>query len=132
MDVWHHAWVTLIVTAILYPFFGALAFFAILGGVLIDFDHYLWCIYDRKDLSIHRAYHHCKYGNALNQLHIFHTVECWIVIIVLSFFYVPVMIAGLGMVPHLLMDTYDMSVRNRHDGRTISIITWLLRKRKKS
>lgn len=111
METWVHSVVSLILAAILYPFFGweAMAIFA--GGVLIDIDHYLWYTFKLKKFDPLKCYTYfindlqkTKWKDVTGTILIFHTVEFFALCIMLSFFNTLAMLFTVGLAGHYLLD----------------------------
>lgn len=94
-----HFIISLICSIILFPFIGYYAIIVFLAGFLIDVDHYFYYIIKNKDFSLKNSYLKHKekikkYREMLRnnqkpdyqyQLHIFHTIEFFMVLLALSF-----------------------------------------------
>jgi len=94
-----------------------------LAAVLIDVDHYLFYIYQKKDFNLRRAYDYFiankkkwkefgKIGNCPlpSQLCIFHGLEVLLVVFILSFFFNPLYFVFIGFSFHLLLDLAEQAV----------------------
>lgn len=143
MDLSVHFLTSALLTIVLWPFIGAYALWAIVGGFFIDADHFLWSVYATKSFSIRRSYnyyieHRQRKDYERDLLHIFHTVEFWAFMILAavlfyagnsSFFFYMMVITFLGMVLHLTLDFTDLIRAERLDARAISWIRWMRRHR---
>ena len=142
MNISIHLITSTILTLILYPFLGPYTIGILVGGYLIDFDHYLLTILKIKTFSIKKSYKfHYKRTEKKNYerdlLHIFHTTEFFIFMFLASiffyitqqkfFFYIFTTIF-LGMLFHITLDITDMFKKNIFDARAISIILWIKRR----
>ncbi|MDP3917455.1 MAG: hypothetical protein Q8Q42_04195 [Nanoarchaeota archaeon] len=141
MNISVHLITSLILAAILYPFIGLYSLWIIVGGYLIDFDHLLWTMYRLKSISIKKSYfyhynRHKKKGYEKDLLHIFHTVEFWIFMILasiisyrlnLTFFYYMFLITFAGMILHLVLDFISLIKKDHLNARAISLIMWIKR-----
>ena len=106
MDIKDHLIVSIILTIALIPFFGWFSLLALIGGVLVDVDHYLWHIVNKKTLSIRKAYHFMKHTNHANSnmTLIFHNVEFWIAKAILTYFFPVLLPLLLGIAVHMSLD----------------------------
>ncbi len=106
-------------------FQASLIFFA---SFLIDFDHYIWYVYKKRDFSLKRAYFYLK--NKVDKkphLMIFHTIEFLALIAILAYF-IPIFIFILiGMLFHSILDVINLSYRNSLNSREFSLIRGLVR-----
>ena len=128
-----HFWASLVLATITFlvgwatPFQSFLIFF---GGFLIDTDHYIWYVYNKKDWSLKKAYqwHYALYIKKEKRkcLHVFHTVESFLVIILISVFYAVFYYLFAGMAFHLLLDCIQ-AYQYGFYGKRISIISLLLK-----
>lgn len=78
------------------------------AAVLIDVDHWLLYVKKKKDFSVKRAYKwfYQFYINKTRKvfLFIFHTIESFIVVIILSIFFPIFLYVLIGMSFHILLD----------------------------
>ncbi len=145
MDLSIHLITLLPLIIALYPFFGINSLLAIIGGFLIDFDHYLWSIHRWKSLSLKKAYHYhkniCTIYKERDVLHIFHTTEFFIfltIITIIAFktnqevLYTFLLITLISLTYHQIFDFIDMGIKNKWGERAISLIFWLKRNKIKS
>lgn len=133
MYVRDHFIVSVILGVLLFPIFKWNILFIIVGGVLIDVDHYLLYYMKFKKFDLVKGYKYFSgkdcWKELINSLSIFHTVEFLILMIVLSFYYKPFVFIVIGIVPHLIMDFIH---ENRAAGRLVkcpSFIYWLTLKK---
>ncbi|MBT4057951.1 hypothetical protein HN992_01870 [Candidatus Woesearchaeota archaeon] len=142
MNVSVHFITSLILSLFLYPYLGLYALWILVGGWLIDFDHYLWTLFRLKTLSLKKSYHyhfdrHKDKHYERDLLHLFHTGEFWLFMILSSitsyyfnqkFLFYMFTITFLGMILHLSLD-FTLLFRKKHtDARAISIIAWIKRR----
>lgn len=138
MKISVHFVTSVLLTAVLWPFIGSYSLWAIVGGFLIDFDHYIYSIFMFKTISLKKAcYYHLniekqhviykKWG----LLHIFHTIEFLILMIVLlisangkKFLFYMFSVTFLGIVLHLILDFVDGIIKKKLDRRALSLIQW--------
>ena len=142
MNLSTHFIVSLIVAIVLYPFFDYLSLVILVGGFLIDIDHFFSYIIKFKNLNIIKAYkyHHklcCLKSNAKikyslsKDVHVFHTVEFFTLCVVLSFFSLLMFLFTLGLLIHLVMDfVKEHFIKPRMRTREFSLILHYLMKRK--
>ena len=125
-----HFFVSLILCAVLFPFVGWWCVLFFVGSFLVDVDHYLDYVFSFRDLSLKRAYLFYKNysGHLTVRLNVFHTFEFWVFLLVLSFFYKPVMFFSLGILFHMLLDLHNITVK-KNITRSPSIIHWLVKKK---
>lgn len=103
---------------ILSPSIGLPGFFIILASsVLIDVDHYLYYVCKKHDLSLKNAYNWFISKNKFMKslplkqrekykkvIIIFHGIEFWSIIFILSFFHKIFLFVLLGIIIHLIAD----------------------------
>ncbi|MBU4086747.1 MAG: hypothetical protein KKB21_04190 [Nanoarchaeota archaeon] len=103
-----------------------------LTSVLIDFDHYLLSIRRLKSLSLRKSYN--WYLNLIHPhkpaLHIFHTVEFIIFILILAFFHEFFLFILIGILFHSLLDIIEMSYHKFLSDREYFLTRYLLNKNK--
>ena len=107
----------------------------LLSSFLMDFDHYLYCTFTHKDLSLKKAYNwHIKKSkiilvipkkerkNFRTSFCIFHGIEILIIVSLLSFFvHSYFYFILIGVVLHLILDIY-VEVRDFGTVRKLSVI----------
>ena len=136
-----HFITSVILTGILYPFVGLYSLWVLVGGILIDFDHFLYTLvkFQNWSLTFSYEYHDDRLTDKYERdvLHIFHTVEFWIFMIVAAiicyaanwtFFFWMFTLTFAGMALHLLLDFIDLVRIKKFDARAISLIRWLKRR----
>ena len=126
MNVSVHFFVSLICSAILFPFFGWFSILFFVGSFLIDFDHYLDYAISKKDWNLRNSYlFHKNYnGPKTVRLDVFHTFEFWFLLLVLSFFSRIVLFFSLGVLLHMLMDLHNLTLKKKIS-KSFSVIYWL-------
>ncbi len=127
-----HAFTSLILAGFLYPFVGWQAVFAFIGGFLIDADHNLYCAFNFKDISFKRCYEWHKQDKGRDELHLFHTVEVWIILLILSIFSKIAFLFSIGLFLHMMLDFLNIYTNKLYGRRAVSIIAWTIRRTKKS
>jgi len=129
-----HFIVSVIISLVYFPFFGWWSFLAIVGGFLIDVDHYIEFVikFRRKDLfnAFFDAVEFYKGNNCQNYkdlLHIFHTFEFWVLYIVLSLIYPFLLPFVFSIFVHLIMDFIGMWKDNVNlFQRAIFLSSWVM------
>lgn len=104
----------------------------LLSALLIDVDHWFVYVIKKKDFSISKSY---KWFIALSKLKkqpkflcIFHTVEFFILIIILSLKFEFFQMVLIGMIFHMALDILD-SIKEREYMKEISLIYAVLKRR---
>jgi len=126
MNISVHLTTSFVLSAILYPFYGPISLIAVIGGYLIDVDHWMWYVYKTHDLSIKRSYWWYvdkKYKPPV--LNIFHTVEVWLIAFVISLYWIPGFIITLGMYMHLILDYLHAWWSGSKQERPFFLIPWI-------
>lgn len=131
-----HLIASLILAALAYPFFGIQSILIIVGGFLIDADHYLFYIAKFRNLSIRKAYNYHKdikpiSKNQKQKLnpYVFHTAEFMLLLLFLSFKSTLFLIFLGGVVLHVIMDIIDDRTHPKKEvGRAPSLLIWLLKR----
>ena len=111
---------------ILFPSIGILGLSIIfLSSVLIDVDHYIYYIFKKRDWSLKNAYDHC-YEEGIHWLKlspkkraeykwtplIFHGVELWLPLLILSYVHEFFLWIFLGISIHLFIDYVELIYRD--------------------
>lgn len=106
-----------------------LAIIIFFSSVLIDFDHYLFYVWRKKDISLKNSY---KYFRKLPSgkdgkpgIMIFHTSEFFIFILFLSFVFPIFVFILFGMILHLAVDILGMRLNG--DKRIFSFILYMIK-----
>ena len=115
----YHALLGFVFTYIFYWFTSITIFQAsliFLASVLIDFDHYIWYVQRKKDYSLKKSYIWLKKNLHFKKpkpvMMIFHTIECIILIGILSFYFNIFLFILIGMLFHSILDVIDLINRN--------------------
>lgn len=108
MELKHHFIVSLVLSILLFPFFKFNVIYIMVGGFLIDIDHYLWYIFKYRDFNIKKAYKLSKDKSITYRIHVFHLIEILIICVVLSFYSETFLMLLIGLIPHYIMDVYHM------------------------
>ena len=55
-----HLLASIIPLLFMFPVYKYLSFVFLIGSYLIDFDHYLWYVYFKKNINLKKAYFWCR------------------------------------------------------------------------
>ncbi len=140
MRVSIHVLVSVIICALLFPFYGWNVLFVIVGGVLIDIDHYLRYISLFKDVNLINAFKHhnskiinaYKHHNSASKnteykgrdLCIFHTIEFLLLLAILSYFSIAFLLITIGVLIHYLLDIISQVYLFKRIVMEPSILLW--------
>jgi len=104
----------------------------LLSSVLIDFDHYMFGAVRKKTLKLKRLYfwHKALGRTHKTMMHIFHSIEFIIFIVILSFYFNFFLFILIGMVFHSILDIFDLIYSRKWGCREFSLIRFLILKRK--
>ncbi len=134
MKVSTHFFYSLILAAILYLIFNWKAVFILIGGVLIDIDHYLWYIFKYNKFNFFDCYNYYlermdkeKIMENIGVLLVFHTVEFLLLIIFFSFYNNLALIFTIGVISHYLLDLIFLYTIPKRIIANHSIIWWILK-----
>ncbi len=126
MDISKHFIASCILSSLLFPAYGFSSLLVFISGFLIDIDHYFWYALNFKDFNPRNSYFFHKERmqlNSIDRLHIFHVIEFWLFLLILSIVIsIPTII--MGLVVHLIMDFSDMHITSKNL-RSTSLILWL-------
>jgi hypothetical protein len=99
-----------------------------LASFLIDVDHYIYYSLKKKDFNLRNAYNwHIKKRDKFRSLsaekraqvyggfYFLHGIEILIFLLILSFFFIPILFIFTGFGFHLLLDYIDMALYGRID-----------------
>jgi hypothetical protein len=138
MTLKQHLVITGVAVVALAPVLDAarLALFAV-GGVLIDVDHYLLYIQRRRNFSVSGMFRYYEELQPIQAsipyvgLCLFHTIDCFLLVAVLGYFY-PVLYALLaGLLFHFLFDLFDLWRKKALLIRAFFLVEHLIRRRAK-
>lgn len=111
MKTWVHSVFSIVLGIILYPYYKWQVLFILIGGVLIDVDHYLWYILKFKKINLIKCYRYFADDVRKNNWEaisgsvlIFHTIEFLIFVISLSFFNSIALMLLIGLLGHYALD----------------------------
>ncbi len=129
MNLLNHIILTLILSSILLPEFGLSVLIIFIGGIIVDFDHYIAYVCKFKKFGVSKSYKFYinNYKNK-NYLFVFHLIEFWAAFLLIGLFYRPVLILLIGVLFHLFLDIIDMKT---HRVEWKSKFSLIYRKRRK-
>ena len=134
MKVSTHFFYSLILAAILYPIFNWKAVFILIGGVLIDIDHYFWHVFKYNKFNFFDCYNYYlermdkeKIMENIGLLLIFHTVEFLLLITLFSFYNNLALIFTIGVISHYLLDLIFLYSVPKRFIANHSIILWVIK-----
>lgn len=127
MELYKHLIASLLLAAVLYPFYGLYSLLALVGS-LIDIDHYIFYVIKNRDLNPRKAYNFCHNKTYLNIFCILHNLEFIILLAALSLFIPVLFIAAISIAIHLLMDIIYIyhAGRLRKEFKTLSLVTRMI------
>jgi len=105
-------------------FLGLILIF--LSSILIDFDHYIWFIFNFKNFNLKKAYLYAKNNKSKKnrkKLMIFHTIEFLILILILSYFFKFLIYVFIGLAFHILIDTIDLVFKIRKNKKSLRYLS---------
>jgi hypothetical protein len=105
------------------------AFLILFASVFIDVDHYMFIVKRKKIWNLKKAYywHKSLPKNHKTIMHIFHTVEFIVLVLLLSYFWSGFFFIFLGMIFHSILDLIDLFYHYRFGVREFSLIRYLSR-----
>jgi hypothetical protein len=130
MDVDFHLVVTAILATLLYPIFGWYSLFALVGGVLIDLDHYIWYVSKTRDWSLARSvryYTEKQFMPHRPVMNFTHTVEFFICLVILAFVHEIFAVMLIAYILHMLMDFISCCYHNWWGDRDNWAVRWIIR-----
>jgi len=135
----YHFIASLVLAAILYPFYGVNVLFIFVGGFLIDLDHYLWYIYKNKGfnpINAYKFYLKMLKEKSFNQkrkyLLLFHSAEFLVLMVIFAFYSKIMFIILIGLLYHYALDTITILFISKGRCSTYSIVWWLVKYRIKA
>lgn len=122
--------------------YGTLTIF--LASFLIDFDHYLYYVKNKRTLNLREAYkwfvdkrekllrltsqERAKYKKVIM---IFHGIECWIILLLLLFVHKIFMLILVGILIHMILDFIEIyQIKDPFYQKTSQIYTYIKNKKK--
>lgn len=134
MKIWVHLLTSSILALAFYPVFNWKVLFILVGGVLIDFDHYLWYIYKFRKYSLRASYKFYSIEAAKTDFEIvkgilllFHTIEFLLIAIIFSFYFDFALVFTIGLSFHLILDIIHRYSIAETFITNPSIISWILK-----
>lgn len=132
MNISVHLIASAILTVALYPLYGINSLLVFIGGFLIDVDHWMWFVQQKKNFSILKAYNYHKNGDCqkagVKPLNIFHTVEFLVLVFILSLYSTYIFIITLGIYSHMFLDCLHSWRASPTIERYLFLTTYLFRK----
>jgi hypothetical protein len=129
-----HLLVSLILAVILYPTFNWKVLFILIGGVLIDIDHYFLYIYRFRKFNLRNCYNYFyvearkdNFKGIIGSLLIFHTIELLLISIILSFYIEFALIFTISLLIHYLLDLIWHYLVPKRLIANHSIISWIIK-----
>jgi hypothetical protein len=118
-----------------YPFIGFYSVVVFLSGFVFDVDHYIYYAIRKRDWSLINAYLYCIPGSKVFEphpdvLHIFHTVEVWLVLFLSGIFFHKIFLfVLLGLIFHMLFDwgSLFLNYEKEKGVRAWSLVKWIYR-----
>ena len=118
----------ILLSIILYPIFGFYIIIIFLSSFLIDVDHFLWYGFKYKNWNLKDSYkfyiENTKYKDVL---HIFHTIEFLILVILLTLYFRFFLFILIGIGLHYILDAIYTITHKKYGKRAVSLIMWLKR-----
>ncbi|MBI4690375.1 MAG: hypothetical protein HY754_08940 [Nitrospirae bacterium] len=137
MTLAQHVKLTAVASLILLPFWnGIQLFWFCVGSILIDVDHYIYYVLRRKRFGIKEMFeYHDNLWSQKNKIPyagicIFHTIDFFILIGILSFFFPFLLYLLIGLIFHFIIDIVFLYKHNYFWGRAFFFIEHLIRKRR--
>jgi len=130
MRPWQHFLFSLILAAILYPIFNWIVIFILASGVLIDIDHYFWCIYKFRNYNLSFCNKYFSSSNVKDHigcLHVFHTIEFLLISIIFSIYSQSALLFTAGLLFHYILDIIHRYKIAKSFISNPSIISWIIK-----
>ncbi len=148
MLVKYHIFFGFILSLLIFLLFPQIGWFyaviIFLSSFLIDFDHYLWYVYKKKDWSLYHAIRFFHEKRALflkmklkertkykHVIMIFHGIECWTLLVLLIFVHKIFLFVLIGIGIHMILDFMDLYLNSRDFYIKISAIYTYYKNKKK-
>ncbi|MFH0936568.1 MAG: hypothetical protein V1815_02725 [Candidatus Woesearchaeota archaeon] len=127
----YHVISSALLSVILYPFLALNVLWVFFAGFLIDVDHYIYYVLKFKSFNLKKAYKYFeeyeKKRHFKDVLCIFHTIEFFILLLILSFYNKIIFLIFIGIIFHEILDLIDMYIKKLWEARALSFIMWLIR-----
>lgn len=107
MNLTSHFIVCLILTIILYPFFGLISLFVFIGGFFVDVDHYFWYVAETgkyNPIKCNNYFQEISLEECRKNFLMFHTKLFDIISILFAIFTLAGKLSLLGLITHRIMD----------------------------
>ncbi|MFO7872493.1 MAG: hypothetical protein R6U26_02500 [Candidatus Undinarchaeales archaeon] len=112
----YHILVSILVSAVFYPFFGWHVWLIFAAGVLADSDHVLIHLNENKNLNIKEAYTFFKQLKDGSKFYpIFHMIELPIILFAVGLFYQPFLLISIGLLSHIFLDFLEEEYLDKTD-----------------
>ncbi len=113
-----------------FPELGMQVFWFFIGGFGIDFDYYLFYLYQTGDWHLKKMLQHYSHHKRDDgQLRLFHTIEFLLLMLLGSFYSFFIQLIFIGMLLHVALDWFDLLVMKRRWRRRYFFFTnWLKEK----
>lgn len=133
-----HLLTSLILAGLLYPVFKWKVVLILVGGFLIDVDHYILYIYRFRKFNFIECNHYFtteaeknNHSDVMGVCLAFHTIEFFLIVILLAFYYKVLWILVIGLVSHYLWDLYYIIIVVRQYVVDYSFLHWLYKHKQK-
>jgi len=128
IPLWHFI-SSLILSLVLYPYFGFYSLLTLLLGWFIDVDHIIYYCFKFKRFNYKEAYKYFRdhkfHGKVIN---VFHTLEFYAIMLILSFYNIYAFIISLGLFLHTILDIIYFFYLGRLDLRYWALTGWIIDK----
>ena len=124
----YHFLASLILTAILYPHVGVISLLVFATGWLIDLDHALYYVLRFRNFEYKKMYAYFKdrkFGKR-KILNMFHTLEFYLITLILAFVNKYFLVLALGLFLHVTMDTIHLAIIKRYSVRYWTMTGWVM------
>lgn len=128
MDLSVHFLVSAVLAAAMYSFFGWYSLLIFVPGFLIDMDHYIYYVTKFGKFNLFKARRYFREVKLHKGLFIFHTVEVFVVVLLLAVFYSWGRMLFLGLLVHHAMDIFWEIKRCHMDAKSRSLILYVLKR----
>ena len=92
-----------LIAVILYPLFGLNILWVFVGGYLIDIDHYFYG-FKFKQYNLLESIKFWRKPHKFKPLFVFHLIEFWLIMLILSYFNQTIMLITVGGITHITAD----------------------------
>jgi len=107
----YHLLLSLVIMLFLFPYIGWSSLWVIVGGVLVDIDHYLWTLFRHRIFSVSKSFNFYtekvkrKAVKEISECFLFfHLYEVMLLFVLLSFYSKNVLIFTVGLITHNITD----------------------------